>query len=113
MKKNINPIRAIFGIFFIILGILGLLFPVMPGWIFIFVGLGMFSPELNSKMKKVNRRYNLHKRPVKTLTEIAEAMKETYYKPNKKFGKLHPKSRNFYKKTNGIKSAIKRFTLKN
>lgn len=36
-KKN----RKIFGILFIILGVVGLVLPVMPGWLFIAAGLAM------------------------------------------------------------------------
>jgi uncharacterized membrane protein YbaN (DUF454 family) len=36
-KKN----RKIFGILFIIIGIIGLVLPVMPGWLFLVAGLAM------------------------------------------------------------------------
>lgn len=36
-KKN----RKIIGILFIILGVIGLILPVMPGWLFIAAGLAM------------------------------------------------------------------------
>jgi uncharacterized membrane protein YbaN (DUF454 family) len=36
-KKN----RKIFGILLIILGVIGLVLPVMPGWLFIAAGLAM------------------------------------------------------------------------
>lgn len=43
MKSKTTPQknRKIFGILLIILGVIGLVLPVMPGWIFILAGLAM------------------------------------------------------------------------
>lgn len=38
-KKTKTLLERIVGIFLIILGILGIFLPILPGWIFIFVGL--------------------------------------------------------------------------
>lgn len=38
-KKTKTFLKKIIGSFLIILGIIGLIFPILPGWIFIFIGL--------------------------------------------------------------------------
>jgi len=40
------------GLFLIALGIVGLILPVMPGWIFIFLGLSFIAPEFAEKLKQ-------------------------------------------------------------
>lgn len=52
---------AIVGSFFILLGIVGLLLPILPGWPFIFAGLSFIVPRFAEQMKrKVLRRFARH-----------------------------------------------------
>lgn len=51
--KSRPILRKILGVSLIILGVLGLIMPILPGWIFIFVGLEMLGLKLllNEKFK--------------------------------------------------------------
>lgn len=49
MKKIV---LAIIGISFILIGIAGLVLPVIPGWLLIFVGLSFIAPKLAERLKR-------------------------------------------------------------
>ena len=49
MKKIV---LAVIGILFILAGIMGLLLPVVPGWLLIFVGLSFIAPKLAERLKR-------------------------------------------------------------
>ena len=40
------------GIFLILLGIIGLILPIMPGWVLIFLGLSFIAPKLAQKLRR-------------------------------------------------------------
>lgn len=40
-----HPLRIALGVFLILLGIAGLILPIMPGWILIFPGLALAAPN--------------------------------------------------------------------
>lgn len=44
--KSYPVLRKILGISLIVLGVLGLIMPILPGWIFIFIGLEMLGIKL-------------------------------------------------------------------
>ena len=48
-KKPQSVLDYLLGVFFIILGIAGLVFPILPGWIFIFIGMAFLG---NKKLEK-------------------------------------------------------------
>lgn len=52
--------KKLLGVFFIILGCLGGLLPIMPGFLFFFTGLALLSPKLEIKMRNIYRRYKCH-----------------------------------------------------
>ena len=49
MKK---VLLAIAGAVLVLIGIAGLILPVLPGWLFIFLGLSFIAPEFAEKNKK-------------------------------------------------------------
>ena len=53
--------QKILGVFFIFLGILGFIFPVLPGFIFFIIGISLVSPTLAVKIKNLKRRYRCHR----------------------------------------------------
>jgi hypothetical protein len=44
--KEVKFLRKMGGVFFILLGITGIILPVLPGWIFIFIGLELIGIQL-------------------------------------------------------------------
>lgn len=48
MKK---VILAIVGAFFLLIGLAGFVLPILPGWLFIFLGLSMIAPKFAEKVK--------------------------------------------------------------
>jgi len=61
-KKNIqklkkiskNPLRIIIGGFFLVLGFIGALLPILQGWIFFLIGLAIiFEESIIEKIKKL------------------------------------------------------------
>ena len=49
MKKIV---LAIIGILFILIGMTGLVLPVIPGWVLIFFGLSFIAPKLAERLKR-------------------------------------------------------------
>ncbi len=45
-------ILAIVGIVLVLIGIVGLMLPIMPGWVFIFAGLSLIAPRLADRIKR-------------------------------------------------------------
>ncbi len=61
-------VLGIAGIFCILLGIVGWLLPILPGWLFIFVGLSLLAPEATARLRRrIWRR--LYKKAVIPLDE--------------------------------------------
>ena len=42
---------ALLGVIFILIGLVGLIVPVMPGWLFVFAGLSLIAPKLAERLK--------------------------------------------------------------
>lgn len=42
----------IVGVFFMVIGSVGILLPVLPGWIFLFIGLSLIAPRLARRLKR-------------------------------------------------------------
>jgi len=59
---------AIVGVFLILIGIAGLILPILPGWLLIFLGLSFIAPEFAEKLKKRIFR-KLFKHEIVTLDE--------------------------------------------
>lgn len=72
--------KKIFGVFFIILGVISGFLPFMPGFVFIIMGLSMLSPTIALKIKHLHRRYKCHKNVNKLLKESVEATRTTILK---------------------------------
>ena len=53
-----TPLRIATGVVLILVGIVGLILPVMPGWVFIFPGVAMLAPRtpLGRWLRKQARR---------------------------------------------------------
>lgn len=84
MKLTNNIAKTFLVVFFMLLGILGLIFPVLPGWIFIFMGLSIISKEFSGRLKQVIRRYGCHKKPLKAVYEMALSVKHSFFKQKSK-----------------------------
>jgi len=61
--KELKLARKAFGIFLILVGIAGVVLPILPGWILIFIGLGLLGIQIyyverikKYVRKKVNRK---------------------------------------------------------
>jgi hypothetical protein len=79
-SKEVDTMEKILGIFFILLGILGMIFPVLPGFIFLFIGISLISPTLAVKIKNLKRRYRCHRNPKKLCSESWSLTKQTMYR---------------------------------
>ena len=44
--KDLKIIRKVFGIILILVGIAGIVLPILPGWILIFIGLGLLGIQI-------------------------------------------------------------------
>ena len=71
--------QKILGVFFIFLGILGFIFPVLPGFIFFIIGISFVSPNLAFKKKNLKRRYRCHRSIKKLFLESWSLTKQTLY----------------------------------
>lgn len=71
--------QKILGVFFIFLGILGFIFPVLPGFIFFIIGISLVSPTLAVKIKNLKRRYRCHRSIKKLFLESWSLTKQTLY----------------------------------
>ncbi|MEI7690049.1 MAG: PGPGW domain-containing protein [bacterium] len=61
--KELKLVRKVFGIFLILVGIAGIILPILPGWILIFIGLGLLGIQIyyverikKYVRKKINRK---------------------------------------------------------
>ncbi len=72
MKINIRNgvFRKSLGVFFIILGIIGGMLPIMPGFIFFMTGLSLISLDFERDVRKSIRKYKCHKNRFKFLKEV-------------------------------------------
>lgn len=81
MKFKNGFIRRILGILLMILGCLGGLLPIMPGFVFFFMGLSLVSVDFANDMKLIMRRYRCHKNILKlgkeTFSSAFSVMKKT------------------------------------
>lgn len=75
--------RKILGVLFIILGCLGGLLPIMPGFLFFFAGLALISPRLEIKMRNVHRRYQCHHSIKQAIKELIVELTPSFLKKNK------------------------------
>ena len=66
--------RYTFGIFFLILGVLGLFLPILQGILFIFVGLLILAPE----SKRIQRLLDKLRKRYPKVFEAAERAKEKF-----------------------------------
>jgi hypothetical protein len=48
MKK---VVLAVVGVFFLLIGLAGFVLPILPGWLFVFLGLSMIAPKFAEKVK--------------------------------------------------------------
>lgn len=71
--------QRILGVFFIFLGILGFIFPILPGFIFFIIGISLVSPTLAVKIKNLKRRYQCHRNAKKLCSESWSLTKQTIY----------------------------------
>ncbi|EHL18399.1 hypothetical protein HMPREF9630_00124 [Peptoanaerobacter stomatis] len=72
MRINIKTgvFRKSLGVFFIILGIIGGMLPIMPGFIFFMTGLSLISLDFERDVRKSIRKYKCHKNRFKFLKEV-------------------------------------------
>lgn len=65
-----GQMKRFFGFVFIIIGLIGFVLPIIPGFVFVLLGLSMVSPRFELGIKHVYRRYKCHH-------NIKRAVKET------------------------------------
>ena len=52
-KKSVKSLlKKIIGVFLVIIGIIGLILPIMPGWIFLILGIGMIDKRYQEYVKR-------------------------------------------------------------
>lgn len=57
-----NPQRIILGVFFMFLGLIGGLLPILPGWLFFIIGIAiLFEESIIERIKKERTKRNLKK----------------------------------------------------
>jgi uncharacterized membrane protein YbaN (DUF454 family) len=61
-----NLLRIALGLFLLMIGIIGLLLPVLQGWLFILIAIPLISPEhgrrMVAKLKEWKERYVIRRR---------------------------------------------------
>lgn len=61
-----NLLRIALGLFFLLIGIIGLLLPLLQGWLFILIAIPLISPEhgrkMVSKLKEWKDKYVIRRR---------------------------------------------------
>ncbi len=68
-------IKKFFGFVFIIIGIIGFILPIIPGFVFVLLGLAMVSPRFELGIKHVYRRYKMHRNLKKAIQETIVMLK--------------------------------------
>ena len=67
------------GYILILIGILGIILPILPGWALIIPGLGMISPEFAEGFGKIFRRHKQHNNIVKTSVATGDFLLERIF----------------------------------
>ncbi|MBF1051770.1 MAG: hypothetical protein HXL16_06145 [Peptostreptococcaceae bacterium] len=81
MRKNKKGIvRKITGVFLLFLGLLGAILPILPGFIFFFLGLSMINRNFSKDLQKIVSRYKCHKDKIKLVKEVLKAIRENFLK---------------------------------
>lgn len=75
-KKAKDFYNKIFGVFLILLGVIGALLPVIPGFVFVIAGLSLISKNYSRSIQFIVMRYKVHKRITKFFTEFFEVTLE-------------------------------------
>lgn len=70
MKRDNGLIKKIMGGVFIIIGILGCVLPVLPGFVFIILGFSFINEKFALRLKRCNERYKLHRSKRKFVEEM-------------------------------------------
>ena len=79
--------QKILGVFFIFLGILGFIFPVLPGFIFFIIGISLVSPTLDVKIKKFETTISMSSQYQKIVFRILELDETNTVSSKSKFKK--------------------------
>lgn len=81
MRKNKKGIvRKITGVFLLFLGLLGAILPILPGFIFFFLGLSMINRNFSKDLQKIVSRYKCNKDKIKLVKEVLKAIRENFLK---------------------------------
>ncbi|MGL5440371.1 MAG: hypothetical protein ACRDA4_08370 [Filifactoraceae bacterium] len=72
--------KKLIGILLIILGGLGGLVPIIPGFLLFFVGLSFISPTLEKKFKTIYSRYKIHKNLKLASKELIYELTPSWFK---------------------------------
>jgi hypothetical protein len=64
LAKNSRMLKKILGFVLVMIGIAGIFLPIVPGWLLIFVGLGLMKVLFLEKLvKRMARRFGVEEKP--------------------------------------------------
>jgi predicted membrane channel-forming protein YqfA (hemolysin III family) len=64
LAKNSRMLKKILGFVLVMIGIAGIFLPIVPGWLLIFVGLGLMKVLFLEKLvKRLARRFGVEEKP--------------------------------------------------
>ena len=66
--------KKFFGIVLMIIGVLGSILPVIPGFIFFFWGLALVSPKFSKIAKNIVRRYRIHRNSKRLMKDVVKTV---------------------------------------
>ncbi len=77
-KKKVSLLRKIYGSLFIILGVLGILLPLLPGWLFIFIGFYLWGHDLYAEHVQNRLRKAFGKKFTRRLNNLIKKLQNKF-----------------------------------